>query len=394
MPKVNPQILFWARETAGLSEGQAATKLKIRGVSGLTPVERLRAMESGERDPTRAMLVAMAKAYRRPLLCFYLDRVPAPGERGNDFRTLPEDHPAVNEALLDALIRNVQARQSLIRSAILDEDENYSLAFVGSAKRSDGLRRLLTSIQSAVDLPLDRFRDAHGADEAFQVLREHVEALGVFVLLLGNLGSHHTDIDLDTFRGFAIADDVAPFVVINDHDQEGAWSFTLLHELVHLWLGQTGVSGGFPEQGIEKFCNDIASEFLLPEAELSNLRTTASRSLQLVVAAINEFATERNISRSMVAYRLYRANAIDKTRWQKLHSVFRHRWYENRNEQRLKSKASTGGPNYYVVRRHRLGAALLGTTARFMAAGLLTTTKAGRILGVKAKNVEHLLTVT
>jgi hypothetical protein len=34
------------------------------------------------------------------------------------------------------------------------------------------------------------------------------------------------------FRGFAPADDLAPFIVINDNDP--AHSFTLLHELVHI----------------------------------------------------------------------------------------------------------------------------------------------------------------
>ena len=66
----------------------------------------------------------------------------------------------------------------------------------------------------------------------------------MFVLLKGDLGNYRTAIDVEVFRGFAIADDIAPFVVINDNDSKAAWSFTLLHELTHLLLGQTGISGG------------------------------------------------------------------------------------------------------------------------------------------------------
>ena len=55
------------------------------------------------------------------------------------------------------------------------------------------------------------------------------------------MGNYLSAIDVDVFRGFAIADDIAPFVVINDNDSVSAWSFTLLHELVHLLLGETGI---------------------------------------------------------------------------------------------------------------------------------------------------------
>ena len=58
------------------------------------------------------------------------------------------------------------------------------------------------------------------------------------------MGNYPSAIDVDVFRGFAIADNIAPFVVINDNDSIPAWSFTLLHEVVHLLLGQTGISGG------------------------------------------------------------------------------------------------------------------------------------------------------
>jgi Zn-dependent peptidase ImmA (M78 family) len=88
---------------------------------------------------------------------------------------------------------------------------------------------------------LSDFRSQSSAEEAFSFLRSRAEEVGVFVLLKGDLGSHHTAIDLQTFRGFALADPVAPFVVINDQDSKSAWSFTLIHELAHLWLGQTGV---------------------------------------------------------------------------------------------------------------------------------------------------------
>lgn len=41
MPQVNPEILQWARETAGLSRSEAAEKLALREARGMSPEERL-----------------------------------------------------------------------------------------------------------------------------------------------------------------------------------------------------------------------------------------------------------------------------------------------------------------------------------------------------------------
>jgi hypothetical protein len=45
------------------------------------------------------------------------------------------------------------------------------------------------------------------------------------------------------------------------------------------------------------------------------------------------------------------------------------------------------------VRRHRVGSALLGLVRRSLDDGTITYTKAGRVLGVKPRNVEPLLSV-
>lgn len=68
MPQVNPDILRWARKTAGLSLDEAVKKLVITGARGAAAVDRLKALESGEQAPSRAMLSKMARQYHRPLL--------------------------------------------------------------------------------------------------------------------------------------------------------------------------------------------------------------------------------------------------------------------------------------------------------------------------------------
>jgi hypothetical protein len=110
----------------------------------------------------------------------------------------------------------------------------------------DGVGAVLSSIRQTIGVDLTAFRAQGSPEAAFALLRSKVETAGVFVLLIGNLGTH-TAIDVAAFRGFALADNIAPFIVINDQDAKSAWSFTLLHELAHLWIGETGVSGEPPK---------------------------------------------------------------------------------------------------------------------------------------------------
>src|SRR5437660_11561272 len=90
---VNPDILTWARETAGLSAEDAARALGFSDTRSRSAAERLRALETGDEEPSRSVLLRMAKAYRRALLVFYLSEPPRTGDRGQDFRTVPGAPP-------------------------------------------------------------------------------------------------------------------------------------------------------------------------------------------------------------------------------------------------------------------------------------------------------------
>lgn len=390
MPAVKPEILSWARDTAGLSIEEAAQRLGLRDSRGVAGADRLRALEAGEEVVSRPTLLKMSKVYRRPLLTFYLNAPPRRGDRGEDFRNLPERHSDA-EALVDALVRDIRARQAMVRAIVEDDEDTHPLPFIGSASMDDGIAPVLQSIRRVIGLDLAEFRAQASPEGAFSLLRDKVEAAGIFVLLAGNLGSHHTALDVEVFRGFALSDDLVPFIVINDQDARSAWSFTLLHELVHLWLGTTGVSGSFAEVRIEKFCNDVASAFLLPSNELAIIGVDRRTDVATATRLINDFAAGRLLSRSMVAYRLLAAGIISEPMWRQLRQTFRQLWQESRAAQRLQARDREGGPNYYVVRRHRLGPALLKFVARSISGGTLTPTKASKVLGVKPRSVEPLL---
>ena len=390
MPVINPEILKWARETAGLSLEDAARAIELKEARGVSGAERLAALEAGKDQPSRPLLLKMTRAYRRSLLVFYLEKPPKKGDRGKDFRTLPDGEPPLYNPALDALIRDIRGRQSIMRS-LLEDSKAERLPFIGSATTNVPETELAERITRELKFDLAEFRRQNTIDDAFAYLRSRLEDAGVFVLLLGNLGSYHSNIPVNTFRGFALTDDIAPLAVVNDNDAASARSFTALHEVVHLWLGDTGVSGWTMELAAEQYCSDVAALILLNPRELDELRGIRGLQLDGQVERITRFAHQRRISRAMVAYRLFCTQAITRKNWDELRTYFKDAWLSHKEREALKKATMEGGPSYYVVRRHRIGKALLNLAGRSLGEGLLSYTRAARLLGVKARNVGPLL---
>lgn len=371
MPKINPEILRWARESAGLDLAEAARAI---GMAGANAVDNLAKMEAGEREPSRRKLIEMAKKYRRPLLTFYLATPPQPGPRTHDFRTIPQQR-LESESLLNALVRDVKARQAIVAGALEDAQEADALPFVGSIALNDGPDRLAAAMMDTLGVSRADYRAARSKDDAFRLLRDATERAGVFVILMGNLGTFHTDIDAEVFRGFAMADPIAPFIVINENDARAAWPFTLLHELGHIFLGESGISGYRADLAIERVCDRASASCLLDAGEIAEL--PAGAAVEQLIEAISDFADERHLSRKMVAYNLLREGLIAPNKYQAI--------CDRLDADRAEAAAARpkGQPNYYVVRGHRVGQGLIRFVNRMVAGGSLTSIMAGRVLGIK-----------
>ncbi|MFN8682747.1 ImmA/IrrE family metallo-endopeptidase [Paracoccus sp. P2] len=395
---VNPAVLVWARETAGLSIEEAAHKIGLTTGARGTAAEKLEAMESGARVPSGTQLAKMAAAYHRPLLALYMAEPPRPADRGEDFRTMKTPVPPKEAARLDALVRDVRTRQSILRDMMEDDEDAEPVSFVGTLSIATPIAQAANRIKSALGIDDDRSfrRGMREPQDLFAELRRRTESLRVFVILLGDLGSHHTAISPKVFRGFAVADRLAPMVVINDQDAKAAWSFTLIHELAHIFVGNTGVSG-LPETGtphtpsarVEQFCNDVAGEVLLPDQALARVPRLATT--EAVMREAETLCRDWHVSKAMAAYRLWRERKTDVETYGAVVRILADQWQRQRARDKEKNRNSDSGPNYYIVRRHRLGDALLRFVGHGLRADAVTHTTAARVLGVRPGAVEPLL---
>ena len=391
---INPSMLSWARESAGLNLEEAAKRIGLSDSSRSSRVAKLRNLEAGEVEPTHSQLAKFAAVYRRPLTFFYLKERPVAASRGEDFRSRTTARSGRDEALLDALLRDIRVRHQMVRDLLEDDEELQRRPYVGSADLSDGAASTAAAIATGLGFdPMSRSERGRFRRDFFAHLRQLAERVGVFVLLVGDLGSHHSDVAPDVFRGFAIADPVAPFVVINDNDAQGAWSFTLIHELAHIWLGQTGISnasavdviqGNYKE--VEEFCNAVAGQLLLPDAVLLGF-APHEMDLGAVGQAVAELSETWSVTEPMVAFRLHQHGRLSAPIYRRLAVHYADRWQRHQ----ATGRKDGGQPDYYRVRRHRLGNSLLSLVTRSLREGELTHTRAARILGVKPANVDRLV---
>ncbi|MCG7598419.1 ImmA/IrrE family metallo-endopeptidase [Halomonas sp. McH1-25] len=388
MGKANPDILKWARESAGLSLEQAAKKLSLKSTN-MSGVEVLQAFEAGEKSPTHKQLMIMAKQYHRPFITFFLPAPPRSASMGEDFRRLPDAKREEHEGSVNALVRDIYTRQSLVKDALIDSEEDEAVEFVGMGLKMPEIDEACQAIRDYFGIDITEYRKKPNAHEAFNYLRALVEERGIYVLLIGDLGSHHSSISTDAFRGFALSDPIAPFVVINQNDSKPAWCFTLLHEVVHLWLGKTGISAQTHEHQVERYCNDVASHILITLDEIRLLYSDARRSEEPFATVLQREANYFNISASLVAYRLFRANLIDQGKWQQISDELRELWLNSKATRKKENSGPSG--NFYNTQRHRAGGALIGLVRRSLHGGVLTETKAGRVLGVSPGNVAEMV---
>ncbi|MCP5410128.1 MAG: ImmA/IrrE family metallo-endopeptidase [Chromatiaceae bacterium] len=255
---IKPEILTWARETAGLSVDEAAKKI------GVKKPDRLAQWEKGEDKPTINQLRNLAKAYKRPLSVFYLQDVPQRFQVMKDFRRLPGMVALQYSPELLLEIRNAQERRQLAFE-LFEETGEKPTEFSLYATLDDDPEKIGPKIRKALNISYaeqTRWRDERAG---FNAWRANIESLGALVF-------QATRVDMEEMRGFSIAEPLIPVIAVNRKDALTGRTFSLLHEFAHLMLRSSGLCDldeeaqrAPEEQRVEVFCNQIAAATLMPK---------------------------------------------------------------------------------------------------------------------------------
>ena len=336
---IQPNLLTWARERAGLSLDSLTNKFP-----------KIAEWEAGELQPTLKQIENFSKSVHVPIGYLFLPEPPRESLPIPDFRTVSNRSiTRLNMNLLD-MIYLCQERQAwycdyarLHRFTPID--------FIGGAKLSNAPTEAAKAISTRLNLSMDELSRLPNTDEALRRLIAKAEEIGVLVMASSVVGGNtHRKLEVSEFRGFALVDSLAPLIFINAADSKAARMFTLAHELAHLWLGESGVSGTeavkAPEQEIERWCNAVAAELLMPmQATREAYRPDAP-----LTDEIQRLAKRFKVSTLVVLRRLFDAGFLDEeTLWQN------YRQESERIANLDRGGSDSGSGNFYHTLKARNG---------------------------------------
>lgn len=376
---IQPRMLEWARKRAGFAIEVVAKKLSVKDTA------QILAWEQGTESPTFVQAQKAARVLHVPFGYLFLKAPPEEDLFIPDLRTIC-DRPADKYSLdLRDTIADVMRKMEWYKD-YQKEIGATELEFAGKFSSGDGYKKISASITQILRLKLGDRATAHNWEDFFKLLVERAEESGIVVLRSGKVGSDTTRIlDVNEFRGFAVFDKVAPFIFINGADAKPAQIFTLVHELVHIWLGKSGVSNNgltmesVSLSGIEKLCNDVAAETLVPEKDLSDRWNQQSDLHQ----QLSELAAFYKVSTVVVARRLFDLALIDKDDFAEFYRIQASRWEKSKNKQK-------SGGSYYLTLPVANGKSFTRAVLYSVFAQKTLARDGARLLGIKPSNLDKL----
>ncbi len=375
--KIEPSILTWARESLGLTVAEVAARLE----KDRTTVQQ---WEDGKSFPSLSQLEKLAYTiYKRPLAVFFLPKPPKETTPKQDFRTLPDKEIKNLSPELRLFIRKAKYNQLVLKQL------------------NDGVNPIQNPLHKAFQFRVtnnptntaNRLREYLGvtkrlqqgfknSEEAFSYYRNLVEKNGVYVF----------QYPLPESRGFSLMDKEFPVIVLKSSDKPNGKIFSLFHELCHILFNTGGVFRDFyteelkqqPDK-IEIFCNQFASDFLLPTDELLEHTTVLENgaSKEWSEEQLKSIAQIHKVSKEVVLRKLLQAGKTTQTFYFKT----RNRWKEQYQKEAETKRGQEGGPSFHVVNLSRLGKNFVTQVLTTYRSGKISETQVADFLGIRIRKI-------
>jgi transcriptional regulator with XRE-family HTH domain len=320
---VNPPLLVWAREEAGYSLEGAAERVG-RGFS----VEKLRAWERGEAQPTLNQAERLAKVYERPFSIFSLPAPPELPPLATEYRRLPGVKPGAEAPELRLAVRRLVHLRKLalhLYAELGDDPPEFQLrAHLAENEEAVGQR-----LRMALGVSLEEQFGWVSEFAAYRAWRAAVESLGVLVCQMPGKG-------IGEIRGTSIVHFPLPVAGVSSKELPLSKPFTLLHEVIHLALAAANEERPALNEDrdepswldVERFCEAATGAALLPADAVKGDADVATqrKSGHWEVAGMRRIAKRFRVTPTAVATRLLRMGEMTPVaynHWKKEWQAFR-----------------------------------------------------------------------
>ena len=302
--EVAPALLRWAVDRAGWDDETIQRR-----------APQFDEWTATTRRPTLKQLETFARQTHTPFGLLFLEHPPVEKLPIPDMRTIGTRgvaHPSAD--LLDTIYlceqRQEWYREHLLRHGTGGPD------FIGSAAPTTAPESIAQHMRALLGFEVHERGRFHSWSDARRHLIERIEDLGVLVMISGIVGANSgRRLDVDEFRGFALADPLAPLIFVNGADSLAAQIFTLVHELAHLWLGESALTDDPPPDGardpLERWCNRVAAETLVP---IADIRAACEGSPE--TDELERLARRYRVSTRVVLRRIFEAELLSWTDFQ------------------------------------------------------------------------------
>jgi Zn-dependent peptidase ImmA (M78 family) len=376
----NRDVLKWARERVKLSPEAAAQ-------SGGFLLDQIESWEAGTRLPTIKQARKLATVYDLPFMEFLSKERPKVKslELVPDFRMEREKEEPTEQ--YDLVLIQSEAEEVRLNAIDLFEMVGSQPPVIAEsfyANTGQNAEVAAGSVRGAIGLPIsEQFsRKGNDKDKFVAALRSYLERSGIIVMKnsgLANFGA----------RGMCLFASPLP-VIIFSSEAPTAQVFTLAHELAHVVLKESGISGPIQSSStrarakiVENWCDAFAGAFLMPASEVEGFlggkpdKPESSIDDGRISLVANAFC----VSRHAALVRLVELGYVKSDFYWK---VMRHRYLEQEAAYK-----SGGRPKYYGSRfRSSRGDLYTGLVLEAWSNGAITNHNAGEFMGIK--NLTHL----
>lgn len=305
-----------------------------------------------------------------------------------NYRTLYGDTLLDDSALNIAMMDLLYERDFLVESC---EEIDMSLpSFNMSITYREDPIVWAKRIRELFDIQLDVQFKCTSSRKFYLYLRDKIENAGIFVHCF-------TDVPMEVARAFAIYDNVMPIIGINDEDRPPAKSFSMIHELVHIFKRESSLCNDMRSAKSEEvFCNAVAGELLVPKDALEGTIVIKNMQKPYKKQDVEYLAEKFSVSKEVIIRRLLDTGHIDDAVYETYADEFRRDVELQKEERRIAKQEGRimPGPKKNVSREaiDRTSTAVCKVLYHGYGNDIYSKQDIARHLGISQRHVNKFLT--
>ena len=364
--KVSPKKILWAAERGGIS---------IEKLYEVYPKSKEWVREDSL--PTVKQLESFSKKVHVPFGFLFLENPPTEKLPITFYRSngsTIENPPLV----VRDMVNDLKTKQEWLRDYLIESnfDKHH---FIGTLKDFNDIciTKSAEKIRKSLKLNKTWYQETNKA-KAFRYWIDKIEKNRIFIISTGFFKHQSRKIDVEICKGFTLVDDYCPFIYINTNNLGGGKIFTLIHELVHVFVGTSLGVGYEPIKPtsipLERFCDGVASEILVPQEYFeSSWKSYSENTVEKFSILSNLF----NVSKLVIARKALDSNFIQNSEF----------WDFYNSYTSITINKSTGG-SYWNSKPYSVSRKFYDFVDSAMKQGKILPTQAYKLTEMKGKTYE------